>query len=263
VSVGNGAPTGGSGTQYFIGQFDGKTFSTKFPKENTLWVDHGSDFYAPQSWNNEPNERRITIGWLNNWRYARDIPATEWRGSLSMIRELTLKNTEFGIRLIQTPIKEYQQIRGEHLHWQQKIIEPGVNLLEGVCYEQVEIDARFKLIDTTACFGIYIITAKDEYTTIKYMAAENQLIVDRTKSGQRDFHQTFATEHRAILYPEAGEIHLHVFIDSSSIEVFANDGLLTLSECIFPSSNSHEVKLFSEDGKTLLTSLDIFQLKSD
>src|SRR5215216_2810145 len=75
VGVQDGAPAGGSGTQYFVGTFDGQTFTSENPKEITLWADFGADYYAAQSWNEEPNGRRLMLGWINNWNYARLIPS--------------------------------------------------------------------------------------------------------------------------------------------------------------------------------------------
>ena len=75
VGVGKGGPGGGSGNQYFVGQFDGETFSSENPKDTVLWVDFGADYYAAQSWSDEPKGRRLMVGWQNNWQYAKVIMA--------------------------------------------------------------------------------------------------------------------------------------------------------------------------------------------
>lgn len=98
----NSHPQGGPyvGMQYFVGDFDGTTFTADDPDQYPLYVDYGKDFYAGVTFNNEPNGRRIMIGWANNWAYAGDLPTTPWKGAMAFPRELSLD----GIMLKQTPI---------------------------------------------------------------------------------------------------------------------------------------------------------------
>lgn len=262
VGVGDGSPAGGSGTQYFIGDFDGKTFTSENSEDTILWADHGADYYAPQSWNDEPNGRRLMIGWMNNWQYARLLPATDWRGMFSVIRECSLMRTEQGIRLMQRPIPELQSLRGEHKHWQDEVIQPGTNLLADVRGTSLEVIAEFELTGKIDHFGFRVRLGENENTIIAYIVKEQKLVVDRTHSGEVDFHEAFPRIHSADLSPFNERIGLHILLDSSSIEVFANDGLVTFTECVFPSEQSQGLELFAEGGTVLLVSLDIFQLGS-
>ncbi len=91
VSVLAGGPAGGSGTQYFTGTFDGATFTCDGPPEEVRWVDHGADFYAPQSWYGVPGGRRTWVAWMSNWAYAREVPASTWRGAMTLPRDLALR----------------------------------------------------------------------------------------------------------------------------------------------------------------------------
>jgi len=257
-----GAPAGGSGTQYFIGDFDGRTFTSENPKETLLWADFGADYYAPQSWNDEPNGRRLMIGWMNNWGYARLIPATTWRGMFSVIREISLTQTNAGIRLIQKPLTELESLHNEYDHWEDEIIRPDTNLLADVHGESLEIIAEFKLNKDVECFGFRLRVGSNEYTEICYSVKNQTLTVDRTKSGEVGFHENFPRVHSAYLSPINDNIKLHIFIDVSSIEVFADDGLITFTECIFPDEQSQGLELFTEGGNITLNSLDIFKLNS-
>lgn len=261
VGVGNGAPAGGSGTQYFIGDFDGRNFISENPKETILWADFGADYYAPQSWNDEPNGRRLMIGWMNNWQYARVIPEAGWRGSFSLIRELSLKQTPEGIRLIHAPIHEIQNLRGRHHHWDEETIQPGQNLLADVRGDSVEILAEFEIKNGVNSFGIRVRVGMNKGTTIGYYPKARTLFIDRTHSGAVDFYDGFASVHAAELDPIHNILKLHIFVDTSSVEVFANDGLITFSECIFPAEGSQGLELFAEGGAIKLCALDVFQLK--
>jgi len=260
VGVQDGAPGGGSGTQYFVGTFDGQAFTSENPKETTLWADFGADYYAAQSWNDEPNGRRLMLAWMNNWQYALLIPSSNWRGTFTLIRELSLARTEEGIRLVQKPIPEMQDLRGKHDHWQGKIIQPNTNLLANFRGSSLEMIAEFKINQEVDSFGFHVRTGQRERTTIRYEMKEHRLLLDRTLSGCVDFHQKFGRVHAATLAPINDLIRLHIFVDSSSVEVFANDGLVTFTDCIFPSDQSRGLELFVEGGNVVLNSLDLFHL---
>ena len=262
VGVGKGGPAGGSGTQYFIGDFDGQTFTSEDPKETILWADHGADYYAPQSWNHEPNDRRIMLGWMNNWQYATTVPAFEFRGSFSLPRELSLTQTQNGIRLIQTPIPELQSLRGTHTQYRNEFISTDNDLFHHIRSETLEIKAEFQWTGNTDSFGFQLRVGANEETVISYLVAEQMLVLDRTRSGQADFNEGFARIHSAPLAPIRNTIRLHIFVDAASIEVFANDGILTLTDSIFPSPDSRGIKLLAQGGSVCLNELDIFELGS-
>jgi fructan beta-fructosidase len=261
VGVQAGAPADGSGTQYFVGSFDGKTFISENPPETILWADYGADFYAAQSWNNEPNGRHLLIAWMNNWGYAKLIPSNGTRGIFSLIREVSLKKTESGICLLHHPIPELQQLRGEHFNWEGEHVQPNANLLKDIHAHSLEIIAEFKIKPEVDYFGFRVHVGTDEYTSITYSVKEQQLLVDRKHSGIVDFNDSFANVHSAPLSPIDDTVRLHIFVDCLSIEVFANDGLIIFTESVFPSEASQGLELFSEGGKVLLKSLDIFHLK--
>lgn len=261
VGVGNGGPAGGSGTQYFIGDFDGRNFTSENPQDTILWADFGADYYAPQSWSDEPNTRRLMLGWMNNWQYANLIPTSSWRGMFSVIRELSLMRTENGIRLIHKPILETQNLRSGHNHWQNEVIKPDMNLLAGIRGKSLEIITEFQITNESIdCFGLRVRVGQGEQTTISYKVKDKTLHVDRTHSGRVDFKEGFAKIHSADPSPINDVIRLHIFVDSSSVEVFANDGLVVFSECIFPSEQSQGLELFAEGGEVMLNALDVYQL---
>ena len=260
TGVGNGAPAGGSGTQYFIGDFDGKNFTSENSRDTILWADYGADYYAPQSWSDEPNARRIVLGWLNNWQYAKLIPASSWRGTFTLIRELSLTYTEQGIRLIHKPIPEMKNLRSVSQHWHNEVIRPATNLLADIHGKSLELVAEFQIINAIDCFGFQVRTGQGEHTTIGYKVKDKILFIDRTHSGCVDFNEGFAQVHSVDLSPVNAVIRLNIFVDASSVEVFANDGLAVLSECIFPSEQSQGLELFVEGGNIHLNSLDVYQL---
>jgi len=260
VSAGNGHLAGGSGSQYFIGHFDGQSFTSEYPKDTVLWADFGADYYAPQSWNAEPNGRCLMIGWMNNWQYATAIPTSGWRGAFSILRELSLKRTEEGLRLVQQPFAEIQSLRNKNYHWQKEILSPEKNLLANVEGISLEILAEFQIMNNIDRLGFHVRVGDIERTTIGYLAKEKKVFVDRTYSGRSDFHKDFARIHYAALNCIDNLLRLHIFVDQCSVEVFANDGLAVITDCIFPSTESTKLEIFVEGDKATLNLLDVFQL---
>lgn len=119
VNVGSGAPAGGSGCQYFVGDFDGTRFvldaGTPAPgaEAPALWADYGRDFYAAVSWSDIPRQdgRRLWLGWMSNWEYAQNVPTSPWRSAMTVPRELALRTTPAGLRLLQRPVRELERLR--------------------------------------------------------------------------------------------------------------------------------------------------------
>ena len=104
VSINPGGPTGGSGTQYFIGDWDGTTF---VEKQEAQWIDYGRDNYAGVTFGNVANNRKVFLGWMNNWAYSAEIPTTIWRGSMTAPRELQLLEVNKKLTLTSNPIVEF------------------------------------------------------------------------------------------------------------------------------------------------------------
>ena len=262
VGVGSGASAGGSGTQYFIGHFDGKVFVSENPKEVILWADYGADYYAPQSWSNEPNGRRIMIGWMSNWQYAREVPSEGWRGMFSVPREVSLTSTANGVRLVHEPIPELEVLRVKGWHWQNQIVQSGENLLASLTGEAFEIIVEFQVQRSVNSFGLHVRRGGEERTTIGYNSRSQEVFIDRTKSGQSEFKDGFAARHAAHLEPEDQTVRLHIFVDRCSVEVFANDGIITLSDLIYPSPRSLELEFFAEGSDVFIKLLDVYPMTS-
>lgn len=262
VAVGDCAPAGGSGVQYFVGDFDGYTFTNENDKDTMLWVDYGADFYAPQRWNEAPGGRSVWAAWMNNWRYANEIPATSFRGSLTLPRELALIRTQEGVRLVQHPIPELARLRGKGWRWDNLKVDGAAAALPGVSGRALEIIAEFAVPPGLAAdrFGLRVRVGAGEGTTIGYGVKQKLLYVDRTHSGQVGFHAAFPGIHVAPMAPVDGKIRLHIFVDRTSIEVLGNDGRVALTDLIFPQDGSVGVEVFSDGGPVTLTQLDLYQI---
>ncbi|MEM8528360.1 MAG: glycoside hydrolase family 32 protein [Bacteroidota bacterium] len=230
VSVQSNAPNGGSGTQYFIGDFDGTTFTSDYPKEKVLWLDWGKDNYAGVTFSDVPEDdgRRILIGWMSNWQYAQEVPTKKWRSAMTLPRTLELKNINGGLKLCSSPVQELEKLRGEGVK-----IEIGEAILER-SVDLVELELAF---NNEAEDYIAFVLANDigERVQFGYDARVNSFFVDRKYAGDNTFSEDFASAtHYAERSQEDQKINFHIFIDHSSIELFADDGEMVMTETFFP-----------------------------
>ena len=262
VSINPGGPAGGSGVQYFIGQFDGTRFVNENSPDRVLWVDYGKDFYAVQSFSDilKADGRRVWIGWLSNWQYAQQEPTSPWRTALSIPRRVQLKKFSDGIRLVQEPIAELRRLRECELRVNNRTLSEANKLLAerpGGSWEMI-LDLA---VGGAAELGLKVSKGSSEETVIGVRQSTSEVFVDRTRSGNTTFHEKFTGTHAGPLRP-GNVVRLHVFVDWSSVEVFANNGETVLSERIFPSAASGRVELFATGGDASVKSLQMWKLRS-
>lgn len=267
VSLNDGAPAGGSGGQYFVGSFDGKTFKNENPSDQVLWSDYGADFYAAVEWSGIEGENgeKYWLGWMSNWHYANNTPTSTWRSSMSLPRKMELTETEEGIRLKQTPVS-INSIRDKNqkVSYQNKVISDESNLLDDFSGDAYEMIAEFDVSNTTATeFGFEVRKGStNEYTKIGYEVGNKQLFVDRKNSDSFDYGSNIVDMHEGPLSVSNGTLKMHIFVDHSAVEVFGNNGETVITDQIFPSPTSKGVKIYSKDGNVTLKSLNIYPVKS-
>ncbi len=267
VDLNPGSIAGGSGSQYFIGDWDGTNFIPASPAEDDapLWVDYGTDFYAAITWNNIPEEdgRRLWVGWSNNWSYANQIPTYPWRSMQSIPRSLHLKTIDGEARLVQQPVEELKTLRRQHIQLLHlNINEESLRLdeygIEGIAYEmQLEVDPS-----DAENFGLRLRSGEKEETVIIYNTATETLTLDRSLSGETEFSEWFAGSYDAPAPLQNGKLQLHLFVDWSSVELFVNNGKTVFSIRIFPDPSSTGIELFSNGGGAVVEKLDFWELAS-
>jgi fructan beta-fructosidase len=264
VDINPGAVAGGSGGQYFIGEFDGTKFTRTEDTDRVNWVDYGPDFYAAIDWANIPEAdgRTIWVGWMNNWTYAQDLPTYPWRSAQSIPRSLTLKDGPNGLRLAQQPVDELAQLRDIAYQMEDVPLEGTLDLGgQGLSGRALEIVATFE-VGAAREVGLKVRTGDGEETVVGYDVAAEEVFVDRRASGDVGFHPRFAGRHAGAHAIDNGQITLRVFVDWSSVEVFADGGYTVLTERIFPSPESAGAALYASGGAARLVSLEAWNLKS-
>ncbi|GAB3299915.1 glycoside hydrolase family 32 protein [Parasphingorhabdus pacifica] len=259
VSINPGGPAGGSGMQYFLGDFDGTTFTADSAPGDVLWVEEGADFYAAVSWSDVPDGRRLWLGWMSNWAYAGDIPTSPWRGGMSVPRELELISTEAGVRLAQQPVKELTRIRRNKRTWSGTVSEQGGS--PDFAGTVLDIVAEFQLAGATAPSFGFDVFADDSYRTrIGYDLAAQELFVDRKASGQTTVGATFPARHTVALTPIGDVLRIRIVIDKANVQVFGDRGQAMITDLVFPDTGSDRVRTFATGGQVTVQSLEIFDL---
>ncbi|MGO4548325.1 GH32 C-terminal domain-containing protein [Paenibacillus sp. 2TAB23] len=265
ISTGANPATKGSDAEYFVGQL---TAEGKFINDNAageeLRTDYGKEFYASMSFSNMPDNRRVMLAWMTNWDYPFAFPTEGWKGELTIPREVKLRNTNDGIRLVQAPIEELQSLRTRLYQAKNKIVDPNSsNLLEGLSSGAFEIEAEIEIPIGSAVteFGFNVREGGNpNKTVVSYRTAESELSVDRTLSGITDFSSLFSTLQNAPLKRSANRVKMNIFVDDSSIEVFGNDGEVVFSDVIFPDPASRGMSFYSKGGSVKVVSLNVHAL---
>lgn len=219
-NINPGGPSGGSATQYFVGDFDGYKFTCESKPEVTKWMDYGKDHYATVSFDNAPNGRRVAIAWMSNWQYANQVPTQQYRSGNSIPRDLGLFEYKGETYCSVVPSPEMTAARSK---------KAGKKLTES-CEMVVNLKGNAT---------ITLSNDKGEKVVMNYDAKAETFSMDRTKSGKVDFSKDFAAVTKAPTYGKISQ--LRIFIDKSSIEALDADGKMSMTNLVFPSKPYNKV----------------------
>jgi fructan beta-fructosidase len=248
INLNPGGPNGGSASQYFVGQFDGKFFTPY--DEKIRWIDFGPDEYAGVSWSNTGN-RTIFLGWMSNWQYATRVPTEKWRSAMTIPRDLGLEKIGQNYLLTSRPVPELKAIE------EKPVVLKNIS---AISYDltkktgKLSGPARISLTaDKAESFTIILSNDLGEKLAIGYDQSSNQYFIDRTNSGKVDFEKGFGIKHTAPRLSTNGNLDLTLIVDNASVELFADNGLSVMTEIFFPD------KLFSDIN---IQSSNNFKIKS-
>lgn len=266
VNINPGGPAGGSAGQYFVGDFDGKKFTS--PQRNAQWVDYGKDNYAGVTWSDVPDNRRIFLGWMNNWQYAGKEPSSSWSGAGTLPRELGLVKDRSTYLLTSTPVNELENIRGESKQWESLNVTNSVNLSDSISFASSPLEIQFTLNNNNAGsnkpekYGVRLSNKKGEYIAVGYNTAENLFYIDRTNATGNTFSDKFAGIHNMPYLPGDAEVNWHLVIDDSSVEFFAAGYRVVMTDVFYPSEPFGTVELFAQNGSIGIKNVRLTELLS-
>ncbi|GAB3992277.1 glycoside hydrolase family 32 protein [Spirosoma daeguense] len=247
VSINPGGPNGGSATQYFVGDFNGKHFKPYTKK--TKWMDFGTDNYAGVTFANTGN-RVVLMGWMSNWQYAQKVPTPTWRSATTVPRELGLQEVNGELLLTSTPVKELNVLEGKATSQNQLNVKGTYDLTAKIGNR----NDTYKLILTalaTRDFSIVLANDRGEEVVVGYDKGANTYYIDRTKSGKIDFEKGFAKRITSPRLSTDKNLSLTILVDVASVELFADKGLGVMTSIFFPNQNLNKVAIKSTEGITI------------
>ena len=281
VNVNPGCYFGGSATQYFTGDFDGKKFSCDSQSNVTKWLDWGKDHYATVCFSNT-GERTIAVPWMSNWQYCNIVPTKQFRSANALPRELSLYTQDGEIYLSAAPVLEIKTLRKE------KKEIPAFTVANDCHIDSLlaDNDGAYELaLEITAgeaeIMGFSLFNDKGEKVDIYFNLPEKRLVMDRTKSGIVDFgkksvlHEIEVHDRRkttSINYiddfalatwapiKKENEYTLDVFVDKCSVEIFLNGGKVAMTNLIFPSEPYNRMCFYSKGGSFQVDSFKAYRL---
>lgn len=253
---------GGSATQYFIGNFDGKTFTPDLDvhgKVPTKWLDYGKDHYATVSFSDAPGGRRTVIGWMSNWQYASVVPTMQFRSANTLPREMGIfRGNDGQFYVSSTPSPELVALRD-------RIFKSVNNTTVGTKAQKYAIPELCEIlmtIDPAKADSVNLMLSNDsgEYVEMVYDVKKGALSFDRRQSGIVDFSQDFPAITYAPTHSADGKVSLRIFIDRSSIEVFGNEGRFVMTNLVFPNKPYSTLSLTADGGKAKISNLKIYTI---
>ena len=259
LSINPGSVAGGSGMQYFVGDFDGTTFTPQdvaaAGSDPTAfnWVDRGADFYAATTVTGAPDSQKVMIGWMDNWDYAADVPTAPWRGSLAIPRDLALEGEEGSLELVSTISPEAQAVLGSGTRTElgdTEVVDARIPLPPDLCAPRQLISVTLAPGDAASA-GLVVRTDPrgSRGTLISYDTRTQSLILDRSASGVTDFSPAFSHRHVVPLPLEGRSLDLTVLVDRSSVEVFADGGRRVVTDIVLPPTDATCLALFAQGGR--------------
>lgn len=265
-NINPGGPFGGSAIQYFIGDWDGKTFNADTDAEGripTKWLDYGKDNYALVSWSGAPDGRRTAIGWMSNWQYAAEVPTMQYRSANTLPREIGLfRGPDGQIYASSTPSPELLALRdrlvvsksGTTLGGSAKSFRlPESN--SGVCEILAEIATQ-----SADSVTLTLSNKAGEKVEMVYDLVAHTMKFDRRRSGVTDFSESFPAVTAAPTFETDGKLSLRIFIDRSSIEYFGNEGRSVMTNIVFPTEPYTTLSFTAAGGRAKLKNLKIYSL---
>jgi levanase/fructan beta-fructosidase len=216
--------------KYLVGEFDGRDFKPSGGFD-AITSDYSREFYAGQTFDNMPDGRRVQIAWLRDGQF----PGMPFNQQLTFPTMLTLHRTSDGLRLRRMPVKEIELLRDQK---QAKLDELSGDLLD------INV-----VIEPGNAKRVGLIVRGESIT---YDVASKEVICG---------------SNRAPLEMIDGRIALRVLVDRASIEIFANEGVVSISRNYTtpnaPAPAPASAPTFvAEGGEARLISCEGYTLKS-
>lgn len=275
VNVNPGCFFGGSATQYFVGEFDGREFTCDSPKETVKWLDWGKDHYATVCFSNT-GDRVIAVPWMSNWQYGTIVPTKYFRSANAIPRQLGLFKDGGEYYVSAYPVAEVSNLEKES------------RILSGVTATRLfdTTDGAYELdmeltVPAAGRSGFRLMNAAGDVVDLYFDSALQRFVLDRTKSGIVDFGERSTTHEienhdrrktnsmdyvndfaLATWAPVAvkGAHRMKILYDLTSLEVFIDGGRVVMTDLVFPNEPYDRLEAYSDKAGFTIEKLTITRL---
>jgi len=248
--------------QYFVGEFDGIKFVNQNPRNKIYRPDYGPDYYAGITYNNLPDGHPpVLIGWVNNWKYANDIPTHPWKSAMAVPRSLELKKRMNEWLLLQKPIIGVSGLTDTVHTWENQVSVKNKQLVN-VESQAFRMEVEWEVQKNTTA-GVRLAVNGEKGFVVGYDSRKHKLFIDRSTASDTSFHKEFKewSRYEADLLPDSSKISLVILYDKSIVEVLANQGEVAMTAQIFTAEKNNR-EVFSKGATTRFTRLSVTTLKS-
>ena len=296
VNINPGCLFGGSATEYFIGDFDGKNFVCDSKPSVAKFLDYGKDHYATVTFSGV-QDRVLGIAWMSNWQYANVTPIRQYRGANTLPREFKLFTGKDGqIYMSSNVVPEVAGLRKTFKRLPDLVIAQGKDSKNLSSSKENAFEMEMDVTPGDAAkTGFILYNEKGEKVNIYFDMKAGRLVMDRTESGRTKFGEKAEAhkiekefdlhEHREIKEPfrklnsvnykndfalgtwaplslcDSKTYHLDVFVDKCSIEIFVNDGRIAMTNLVFPTQPYTSVKFYSDGNKAAYRNIKVSELR--
>ena len=296
VNINPGCLFGGSATEYFIGDFDGKNFVCDSKPSIAKFLDYGKDHYATVTFSGV-QDRVLGIAWMSNWQYANVTPIRQYRGANTLPREFKLFTGKDGqIYMSSNVVPEVAGLRKTFKRLPDLVITQGKDSKNLSSSKENAFEIEMDVTPGEAAkTGFVLYNEKGEKVNIYFDMKAGRLVMDRTESGKTKFGEKAEAhkiekefdlhEHREIKEPfrklnsvnykndfalgtwaplslcDSKTYHLNVFVDKCSIEIFVNGGRIAMTNLVFPTQSYTSVKFYSDGNKAAYRNIKVSEMR--
>ncbi|KOO46107.1 glycoside hydrolase family 32 protein [Priestia koreensis] len=261
----NGKESGQPNTYaYWTGDFDGKEFTPD--NDDPKWLDHGLDWYGGVTFDDgeqdDKLEKRYALAWMNNWDYPDNTPTVKegFNGVDSIVRELRLKKQDDQYVITSSPIEKLQDFVSSKNDIGDVEVDGSKTLdVKGDSY-QIQADISFEEAKNV---GLCLRESDDQkrHLDVGVSKEGNYSYVNRGQTDQPDDAKKYV-ESQAPFPKDKKDVHLNIFVDKTSVEVFVDDGKIVHSQEVFPPLNDQNITLFSDGGAATFKNVTIHHFKN-
>lgn len=255
----NGGPNGGTATEYYVGNFDGKNFTTE--TQDVLWIDYGTDNYADATYNNisATDGRRILIGWMSNWTYGQQVPTTSWRSTMTIPRVLSLESTGQSHVLKSNPVMELSSYENNTPDTTILAAQNSIQIQNNKIIQSGSYEIDFSIDLNTTNKMLLTLGNSSEKLTVSVDKGNSLITIDRSASGKVAFNAQFAQKILCPYIPKSsGLTDFQILVDKTSLELFVDNGSKVITVIFFPNYQYNFLKIQGDGSDRVISN---FKLK--